>query len=168
MKSNLFKIGLRTTKTVISVFLCFLIDSFRTSSVPFYAVIASILCIQPDMENSLSIAKNREISTVIGGVLGMSFLILERIFSTIQPEILRELILSIMLIPIINLSVLLKQKKGTFLMCVVFLCITVTHEIDNNPFCFAWNRIVDTSLGIGISLAVNSFPLHKFKGGGTM
>ena len=121
MKSKPVKVGLRTIKTVLSVFLCFLIDSLRASSVPFYAVIASILCIQPDMENSLSVAKNRELSTIIGGILGMLFLLMERIFLPIQPEILRELTLSILLIPIINLSVLLKQKKGTFLTCVVFL-----------------------------------------------
>lgn len=80
MKSKPVKVGLRTIKTVLSVFLCFLIDSLRASSVPFYAVIASILCIQPDMENSLSVAKNRELSTIIGGILGMLFLLMERIF----------------------------------------------------------------------------------------
>ena len=61
-----------------------------------------------------------------------------------------------------------ETEKGTFLTCVVFLCVTVTHEKDISPIWFAWNRIVDTSLGIGISLAVNSFPFHKFKVGGTM
>ncbi|MBF4731160.1 FUSC family protein, partial [Clostridioides difficile] len=51
--------------------------------VPFYAVIASILCIQPDMENSLSVAKNRELSTIIGGILGMLFLIFSKNFFSI-------------------------------------------------------------------------------------
>ena len=122
MKNKSPKIGLRTVKTVISVFLCFLIDSFRNDSVPFYAVIASILCTQPDIENSLIIAKSREISTIIGGILGMLFLTIERVLVTIYPELFRELILSLMLIPIIYLSLLLKQKNGTALMCVVFLC----------------------------------------------
>lgn len=163
MKNKSFKIGLRTIKTVISVFLCFLIDSYRNNSVPFYAAIASILCIQPDMKNSLVIAKNREISTIIGGMWGMFFLVMERLFVTIQPELFRELILSLMLIPIIYISVILNQKDGTFLMCVVFLCVTVTHEKDINPLYFAWNRIIDTSLGIVISLVVNSVPFHKLK-----
>lgn len=161
MKNKSFKIGLRTVKTVISVFLCFLIDSYRSNSVPFYAAIAAILCIQPDIENSMIVAKNREISTIIGGLCGMVFLSIERLFFTIQPELFRELILSIMLIPIIYLSVILKQRKGTFLMCVVFLCVTVTHERDINPICFAWNRVIDTSLGIGVSLCVNSILFRK-------
>jgi len=110
MKNKSFKIGLRTIKTVISVFLCFFIDNYRYDSTPFYAAIASILCTQPDMENSLSIAKSREISTIIGGMSGMLFLTLERRFTSIYPELFRELVLSLMLIPLIYLSLLLKQK----------------------------------------------------------
>lgn len=163
MKNNSFKIGLRTVKTVISVFLCFLIDSWRNDSVPFYAVIAAILCTQPDMENSLSIAKSREMSTILGGISGILFLTMERLFVTIYPKLFRELILSLMLIPIIYLSLLFRQKSGTALMCVVFLCVTITHEKDANPLYFAWNRIVDTSLGIIISLIVNSIPFHQFQ-----
>ena len=163
MKNKSPKIGLRTVKTVISVFLCFLIDSFRNDSVPFYAVIASILCTQPDIENSLIIAKSREKSTIIGGIVGMLFLTMEKVLVTIYPELFRELILSLMLIPIIYLSLLLKQKNGTALMCVVFLCVTITHERDMNPLYFAWSRIVDTSLGIVVSLIVNSIPFHQLQ-----
>lgn len=97
-------------------------------------------------------SQNREIATIIGGIEGMCFLIVERMFRPISSEIIRELILSITLIPIIYLSVVLKQQKGTFLMCVVFLCVTVTHNTDTSPLAFAINRIVDTSLGISVFL----------------
>ena len=95
----------------------------------------------------------------------MCFLIVERMFRPISSEIIRELILSITLMPIIYLSVVLKQQKGTFLMCVVFLCVTVTHNTDTSPLAFAINRIVDTSLGISVSLIVNSIPIKKKVGG---
>lgn len=52
MKSSGFKIGGYTLKTVIAVFLCFLVDSARKSSIPFYAAIASRLCIQHNLEDS--------------------------------------------------------------------------------------------------------------------
>ena len=55
----------------------------------------------------------------------------------IYPELFRELVLSLMLIPLIYLSLLLKQKNGTALICVVFLCVTITHERDTNPLYFA-------------------------------
>ena len=52
-------------------------------------------------------------------------------------------------------------------MAVSYTHLDVYKRQDISPIWFAWNRIVDTSLGIGISLAVNSFPFHKFKVGGT-
>ena len=48
-------------------------------------------------------------------------------------------------------------------MCVVFLCVTITHERDMNPLYFPWSRIVDTSLGIVVSLIVNSIPFHQLQ-----
>ena len=99
----------------------------------------------------------------IRGILGMLFLTIERVLVTIYPELFRGLILSLMLIPIIYLSLLLKEKNGTALMYVVFLCVTITHERDMDPLYFAWSRIVDTSLEIVISLIVNSIPFHQLQ-----
>lgn len=161
------KIGCRTLKTVIAVFLCFLIDDVRQAGVPFYAAIVAILCVQRNKEDSFKAAKNREIATIVGGICGMAFLILERNIYYIQLSTFRYLVLSLMLIPIIKLSVLLKQTQGTFLMCVVFLCVTVTHEKDISPIQFAFDRIIDTTIGICIALIINRLPFLS-KAGGNM
>ena len=71
--------------------------------------------------------------------------------------------LSILLIPLINFSVLIKQEKGTFLMCVVFLCIAVTHGTDESPLTFGLNRIADTTVGIMIALLINQIPAAEQK-----
>lgn len=161
MKISAFKIGGRTIKTVIAVFLCFLVDSMRKSGMPFYAAIAAILCIQRNSEESFKVAVNREIATIIGGIWGMLILVIEKNVYIIPYELLRYLFLSLMLIPIIHFSVLIKQEKGTFLMCVVFLCITVTHSNDQNPLTFGLSRIVDTTIGIVIALFINQFKKYR-------
>lgn len=161
MKISLFKVGGRTIKTVIAVFLCFCVDSIRQSSISFYAPIAAILCIQRNSEDSFQVAVNREIATIIGGVWGMLILFIERNIYIISDELLRYLFLSCMLVPIINFSVFIKQEKGTFLMCVVFLCITITHGNDENPLAFGLNRIADTTIGIAIALLINQFQIKK-------
>lgn len=46
-------------------------------------------------------------------------------------------------------------------MCVVFLCITVTHGNDENPLTFGVARILDTTIGIVIALIINQFPIRK-------
>lgn len=161
MKGSILKIGGRTTKTVIAVFLCFVVDSMRESSMPFYATIAAVLCIQRNPKDSFQVAINREVATIIGGIWGMAILLIERNIYTIPNELLRYLFLSIMLVPIINFSVLIKQEKGTFLMCVVFLCITVTHGNDESPLTFALSRIMDTTIGIAIALFINQQGIKK-------
>lgn len=161
MKIRPPKVGGRTLKTVVAVYLCFLVDVARNSNTAFYAAIAAILCIQRTPKDSLREALNREIATIIGGIWGMAILLIEKNVYVIPCEILRYLYLSILLIPIINFSVFIKQENGTFLMCVVFLCITVTHGSDESPLLFGFNRIVDTTVGIIIALIVNRIPQQK-------
>lgn len=158
MKPYPLKIGGRIYKTVFAVFVCFLIDTIRNTGVPFYAAIAAILCIQRNQSDSFQQAKNREFATIIGGIWGMIYLLFERHIFHISIEILRYAVLSLLLIPIIQFSLWIRQEKGTFLMCVVFLCITVTHENDISPILFAIDRIVDTSIGIIVALVVNMLP----------
>ena len=46
-------------------------------------------------------------------------------------------------------------------MCVVFLCITVTHGNDESPLSFGAGRILDTTIGIVIALIINQFPVQR-------
>ena len=161
MKINGLKVGGRTLKTVVAVFLCLLTGIVRKSDTAFYAAIAVVLCVQRTSEDSFREAFNREVATVIGGICGMLVLVFERNIYCVPYEVLRCLLLSVLLIPIINFSVLIKQEKGTFLMCVVFLCITVTHGSDGNPLAFGIARIIDTTVGIVIALVINQFSLRK-------
>ncbi len=147
MKISGLKVGGRTLKIVVAVFLCLLTGIVRKSYTAFYAAIAAVLCVQRTSEDSFREAFNREVATVIGGICGMLVLVFERNIFCVPYEVLRCLLLSVLLIPIINFSVLIKQEKGTFLMCVVFLCITVTHGSDGNPLAFGIARIIDTTVG---------------------
>lgn len=163
MKISGLKVGGRTLKTVVAVFLCLLTGIVRKSDTAFYAAIAAVLCVQRTSEDSFREAFNREVATVIGGICGMLVLVFERNIYCVTYEVLRCLLLSVLLIPIINLSVLIKQEKGTFLMCVVFLCITVTHGNDGNPLAFGMARIIDTTVGIVIALDINRFSFCRSK-----
>ncbi|MGD9475244.1 MAG: aromatic acid exporter family protein, partial [Eubacteriaceae bacterium] len=69
------KIGMRTFKTFVAVYLCFLIYILRgQEGSPFYSSIAAILCMQPYVQNSLNVALNRTIGTLMGGTMGLMFL----------------------------------------------------------------------------------------------
>ena len=74
------RIGLRNIKTAISVCICLILFSKD----PFFAAIASIMCMQDTVEHSLKIATNRVVGTLLGGLLGLIFLYLTRWY-TLKP-----------------------------------------------------------------------------------
>ena len=112
MKISCLKVGGRTIKTVVAVFLCLLTGTIRKSDTAFYAAIAAMLCIQRTAEDSLREAFNRELATVIGGAFGIMVMVFEKNVYRIPCEIVRYFLLSVLLIPIIKFSVLIKREKG--------------------------------------------------------
>ena len=54
----------------------------------------------------------------------------------------------------------IKTVVAVFL-CVVFLCITVTHGNDVNLLAFGTARILDITIGIMIALIINQFPIRR-------
>lgn len=154
---------MRTWKTVIAVFLSMLLDSLREGAMPFYAAIAAIVVVQQNRKSSLKAAVNREIATVVGGFFGLVFLLLESVFGHADPPVLRYALLALTLLPLISFSVYVHKPECTFLMCVVFLSVALLHDSDVSPYLFALNRIIDTSIGIGIALAVNEIRIKRPK-----
>lgn len=147
-------IGMRVIKTVISVYLSFLISFFR-DGIPFYSAIAAILCTQSDHTNSIKVAKSRVIGTFIGGVYGFLGIVLINNINIQLNGYIHYLILSLFLIPIIYTNVGLKSNTSAYISCVVFFTITVTTGRTMGPMAFAINRMVDTLIGIIVSLVVN-------------
>lgn len=156
------KIGQRIIKSAIAVFLCFVVYLVRGAGIPFYSAIAAVLCMQPEMGEALAKAKSRIIATFIGGIIGMLMLYLFQSYIPVEQELLRYTLISIMIIPLIYITVILKQPASAYLTCVVFMCITVSHIGDESAFIFGCNRIIDTLIGIFIALFINSIHMpHK-------
>lgn len=157
------KIGMRMIKTAIAVFLCFLVGMVRTDGVVFYSAIAAVLCMQSEIEDSKEKAKSRIIATIIGGIAGLVFLNIEKYLIPMPIEILRYFIISVVIILLIYFTVVIKQPAAAYLSCVVFMSVTISHVNDINVSTFALNRILDTLIGIVISLGVNQIHLPFLK-----
>ena len=156
------KIGLRMIKSAVAVFLCFVIYLLRGQhGMPFYSAIAAVLCMQPYVSNSVKVALNRTIGTAIGGVAGMLVLLAEQRFFPEKLLLLRYLLISVMIVVLIYTTVLVKKTTASYITCVVFMSITVSHAADVNPYLFALDRMLDTLIGIFVSLGVNAFHLPR-------
>ena len=69
MKKSMPRIGMRIIKTSIAAFLILLIfTAVGAKRSPFYVLITTIICIQPDIANTKDTAFNRAIGTLIGAV----------------------------------------------------------------------------------------------------
>lgn len=145
---------MRVVKTVIAVYISFIIGHAR-GGMPFYSVVAAILCMQSDYKNSVKIAKSRIIGTLIGGMYGLLEIIVINYINIGLFSYIHYLILSLFLIPIIYTNVFFKVRSSAYISCVVFLSITVIVGRDIGPFSFALNRVIDTLIGIVVSLIVN-------------
>lgn len=149
------KIGMRIIKSSLAVFCCFLISFLRESEgIVFYSCIAAVLCIQQDFHVSKRVGLNRIKGTLIGGFFGIIMLLLEQFF-LFDSLLVRYALISFMIIPIIYVTVLLNVTQASYISCVVFMSITVSHAFDINPYLFTYNRMLDTIIGIMVALVIN-------------
>ena len=154
-KETLFGfLGMRVVKTALAVFICFLIGFIRPS-LPFYSAIAAILCMKNDHKDSLETGKSRMVGTAIGGVYGFLAVVIAQFLHIELLGHLYYFMISIFIIPIIYTNIKVKSAASTYISCVVFLSISVAHGNDISPIFFAANRVIDTIIGILVSLFVN-------------
>lgn len=164
-KFNLPKIGLRNIKTAISVFICILVFELIGRHNPLFACIAAVVCMQSTIENSIKFGVNRIVGTVIGGIIGILFLI---IGINISNRFLYLAFVSSGIIFVIYINNLIKKSGAVAISCVVFLAILIyTNSYEaaslNNALSYSINRIIDTIFGIVVSVIINLFIRTKKK-----
>lgn len=149
------KIGMRTIKTITAVFICCIIDYFR-GVVPLQSTMAAIFCIQPDTENTIKEAVSRILATLLGSITATVFLLVLSVTNIAVPSIPFYLLTSILLIPIITLTVRIKKSSATALTCIIFLSIALGDNSGGGIFMASLWRMVDTLVGIFVALPINA------------
>lgn len=139
------KIGMRNIKTALSVFLCIVILRAFHNQYPFYACIAAVITMQSTVHDSFTTGKNRMIGTIIGAVLGL-------IFALISPN--NIFLTSLGIISVIYFSNVFNRKNSISIACIVFLAI-MTNLKQGTPLVYSFNRVVETFIGISVSVLVN-------------
>lgn len=158
------KIGLRTIKSGIAVFLCLLL----LPNEPFFACLTAVICLQDTVYNSINMGINRGAGTIIGATFGLLFLFLFRSLELHIPnhylsKLIIYLIIASGIILMIYICVFIKRPGAINITCIAFLGVTTAHAY-SDPLYYATNRIIETLLGIIISILVNKLitpPPHK-------
>lgn len=157
------KIGGRIVKSALAVAVCMVISALRPGGIPFYAAIAAVLCMQPTLQDAFKTGFNRVIGTLVGGALGILALAALRGCLGADTANLWVQAAVAALGTLLVLYILSAMGKATacYIGCVVFLCITVSHGGEASPYWFAVNRMLDTIIGIGVSMLINLLPIGR-------
>lgn len=141
------KIGMRNLKTSMAVFLCIIIIKLFNMDSPFYACIAAVICMQSSVFDSFTAGKNRMIGTFIGALMGL-------IFATIKEG--NPFLVALGIIIVIYTCHLLGKNKSITIACIVFIAIMV-NLTDKTPLIYSTSRLLETFIGIIVSVLVNYF-----------
>ncbi|MBU3805030.1 MAG: HAD hydrolase family protein [Candidatus Cellulosilyticum pullistercoris] len=161
-RKSLPPIGMRMIKSAVGVFLALVIYLLRgRQGAPFYTAISVLWCMQPYNSDARKNALQRTIGTIIGAVYGLIVIIIEYYLFPTPYEIVRYLLISLFIIPVLYTTVICNKKNASYFSCVVFLSITIVHITDANPYLFVFNRFLDTMIGIGLALLINSVRIPR-------
>ena len=149
-KFNLQTIGARNLKTSLSVFICIIVFELLGRSSAFFACIAAMMCMQDTVENSYKMGKNRMLGTFLGAVVG---LLLTAIFN----------VLSIQHFIVYALLCILFNCKGAINSACIVVFAIMTNLKGVGSYDYAFNRILDTFIGVIIAIIINRlvYPYQK-------
>lgn len=150
-----FHIGQRNIKTAASATLCAALY-YPLHRNPTFACIGAVFGMGSDMETSRLNGGNRFFGTLIGGVLGM---LLFSIYICFYPEGGDSpLLLLLLFIGIVILIVASQYFRwvGAIQPGCVILCVLFFNMPPDGYIPYAVNRIIDTGIGVVISLFINA------------
>lgn len=156
--------GQRIFRTVAAVWLCLLVYVLRgRQGEPLYAALAVLQCIQPYTQTMRSVARKRVIGTLIGAVWGLLLLLCEQGLARAGHEEpwLHFLLIGLFTGIVLYFTVLLKAQEAAYFSAVVLLVITIKHANDVSPYVYAFNRTLDTVIGVAVAEIVNRLHLPR-------
>lgn len=143
-----YKIGLRTIKTGVAVGLSMFIASLFNLKSPIFTGIAAVMAMQSSVSESFKYGKDRMLGTIVGALIGL-------LFSYFLPY--NYLFMALGTIVVIYIHNILGWNKSLSLSAIVFLAIFINTEGARLPY--ATNRVIDTFIGISVSVMINYFVL---------
>ena len=156
--------GQRIIRSVLSAVICLVIYVLRgRRGAPFYSIIAALQCIQPYTANMLKVGRNRIIGTLVGAFWGAAVLFgaLKIAGGQVEQTVPYYMVLALFIGIVLYSTVVLGITESSYFTAVVFLSIAMNHIGDENPSIFVFNRTLDTIIGVGVALLVNSLHLPR-------
>ncbi len=152
MTNSKWHVGMRNVKTTLAVAICIIVYWYvdRPGGL-ILACIAAIVSMQSTIEEAMSESVKRIAGTLFGGILGA---VLVSINSVHTGRIINLLAAALGTMLIIFLCNLLGYPQIISMSLVVFLIVVFDPSL-THPFSYAMNRVLDSGIGIAISVVIN-------------
>ena len=138
-------VGMRNVKTALAVAISVIVAEIFHLQSPFFVATGALISMETTVKKGINAGIARVLGTIMGGLIGI-------ITVLIAPSNIFSLFLgTVLLITLLNI---LKWQDSISIACVVFcvIMITMTNE---NIVLYAFQRTVDTIVGIVISIIIN-------------
>ena len=139
-------------KTALSVFLCILVFELTGRADPLIACSATIICMKQTVYYSYKKGIDRLIGTLLGGGIGLIFLLIKNGLLEVLPT--ASVVAALGIFVVIYLCNLVNKSDAIVISSIVFLAIIVGAD-GKSPYLYAFDRVIDTVIGIVIAVAVN-------------
>lgn len=153
------KVGMRSIKTAISATLCALIYVIIDRNATFACIGAVFGMESESSDKPWRTGGNRLVGTVIGGFLGMGLFYLQQ---QIPGKLFEICLLSVGILLLIYISQLLGCHGAIQGGAVVFYIVMLNTPQDQY-IAYALNRMLDTAVGVTMSVLMNVVLLNKYK-----
>ena len=151
---------MRTIKTGVCVFLSILISIIFNRETYIVIALTSIFTLREDMINTIKYGKHRVVGNLVGA---LTSIIVIFIFSLIgNSDIIQLFVIPLIVVIMIATLANLGFHEGTVGACATLLTILFMIPGDKS-YSYAFARVIDSFIGMGIALLVNSYLPTKIK-----
>jgi len=145
--------GFRNIKTALSVFFCILLFELIGRPNPLFACSAAIICMKETVHSSYQIGVERVVGTLLGGIIGLVFLLIKNHLAILPTQ---SLVGGIGVFIAIYMCNMFNKNNSVVISSIVVLSIIIG-VTDKPPHIYAFDRTMDTLAGIIIALLVNKY-----------
>lgn len=146
------KIGLRTIKTGLSVFLCILISILFHRETYIVSALTAVFTLREDMMNTFKFGKHRVAGNIFGALSSLVAMFLFNFFG--DGQMIQLIVMPLLIVLLITLLSHFGFQEGTVGACATLMTILFMIPTTES-YSYAWDRIVDSFIGMGIAIGVN-------------
>ena len=154
MEFGRFRLGMRTIKSALAVFLCILFFHVTDRGLPMIAALSAVFSLRQDLTTTVSFGRSRIIGNSIGGFLGIIYFLVKNYFHN---DFLVELfLLPVLVVIVIVVSDGINNNSGIISSIATLLLIALSVPQGESSL-YAIQRVLDTFIGTFIAIGINFF-----------